>query len=80
MSISGVVGKLIGCHPVSLTIRGNFLENKMEGLPGIYKREREQNVIAAAPDGVESNSKKISELEKRIMQLEKKIKQPRSNQ
>lgn len=45
-----------------------------EGLPGIYKREREQKAIATALNGVRSNSKKLRELEERIAQLEKKIK------
>lgn len=45
-----------------------------EGLPGLYRRERERKAVAAAPDGVKRNSKKISELEKRIVELEKKIK------
>ena len=46
----------------------------MKGLPGIYRRAREQKAVAAAPDGVKRNSKKISELEERIAKLEKKIK------
>ena len=46
----------------------------MEGLPGLYKREREQKAVVAAPDGVRRNREKINELEKRIAQLEKKIK------
>jgi len=45
-----------------------------EGLPGLYKKERERRAIAASPYGVEINSNKIRELEKRIIELEKKIK------
>ena len=45
-----------------------------EGLPGLYRRKREQAAIVAAPDGIKRNSKKISELEKRIIELEKKTK------
>jgi len=44
-----------------------------KGLPGVYRRERQQRAVAAAPDGVRRNSKKISELEKRIARLEKEI-------
>ncbi len=45
----------------------------MEGLPGIYKKEREHKAISAAPNGVKRNREKINELEKRIAKLEKKI-------
>ena len=51
-----------------------------EGLPGLYRRKRGQEAVAAAPNGVKRNREKINELEKRIIQLEKKIKRPRLNQ
>lgn len=46
---------------------------KNEGLPGIYRRKREQQVIISAPNGVRMNSWKISRLEERITELEKKV-------
>ena len=47
---------------------------KNEGLPGLYRKEREAFKVATTSTGVESNSKKISRLEERIVELEKKIK------
>ena len=43
-----------------------------EGLPGLFKKERERKAVAAAPDGIRRNSKKISGLEERIIELEEK--------
>lgn len=48
------------------------MAHENEGLPGLYKRDRKQEVITAAPDGVRWNSKEISRLEERIVVLEKK--------
>ena len=44
-----------------------------EGLPGIYRRRREQRAVASAPDGVKRNSKEINDLKRRVAELEKKM-------
>ena len=55
-----------------LDYKGDEMAHENEGLPGLYKKEREAFKVAATPDGVRRNSKKISELEKRIIELEEK--------
>ena len=49
------------------------MAHENEGLPGLYRKERDAFKVVAAPAGVESNSKKISKLENRIVELEKKM-------
>ncbi len=47
------------------------MAHENEGLPGLYREDREEEAIANAPDGVKENSKEINRLEKRIEKLEK---------
>ena len=49
------------------------MAHENEGLPGLYRKKRQQRAVAAAPDGVRRNSRKIGDLEKRIVELEKKM-------
>ncbi len=55
------------------------MAHENEGLPGLFRKEREAFEVAAAPAGVEDNSKKISKLEKRIIKLEKIIRNKNEN-
>lgn len=41
-------------------------------VPGIYRREREQRALAAAPFRAKSNSKEIAKLQERVSKLEAK--------
>jgi len=49
------------------------MAHELKGLPGLYKKARQQKAVAAAPDGVEASSKEINKLKEWVAKLEKKI-------